>query len=60
MTGGYHAGLYLVENGQTQKLLSQQLENMMLDKNGTLAVQPKDACGYYYIYRQGELQRIVL
>lgn len=60
LTGGYQAGLYLGENGQTQKLLSQQLENMMLDKNGTLAVQPKDACGYYYIYRQGELQRIVL
>ena len=60
LTSGYQAGLYLLENGQTQKLLSQQLESLMLDKDGLLAVQPKDACGYYYSYRQGELQRVTL
>lgn len=60
LTSGYQAGLYLLENGQTQKLLSQQLENLMLDQDGLLAVQPKDACGYYYIYRQGELQKVTL
>lgn len=60
ITGGYQAGLYLVENGQTQKLLSQQLEQIVLDQNGTLAVQPKDTCAEYYIYRQGELQTVTL
>ena len=60
IASGYQAGLYLVENGQTQKLLAQPLEGLALDQYGTLAVQPTDACAEYYLYREGKLQTVTL
>lgn len=60
IASGYQAGLYLVENNQTQKLLAQPLEGLALDQYGTLAVQPKDACAEYYLCREGKLQTVTL
>lgn len=57
-TIGYEAGVYQWENGQTIKLLSQQVEDLKLDSQGALVILPKDACDYYYVYDQGKVRTV--